>query len=57
MLEARDIPVVDQYDYIVRRGGDVRDASWRQDRHWNPQGHQWAAEAMLEWLERSAACE
>ena len=52
MVEALGIPLVDQYDYIVRRGGDPRDASWRQDRHWNPQGHQWAAEAMLERLER-----
>ena len=57
MLEVRGIPLVDQYDYIVRRGGDPRDASWRQDRHWNPQGHQWAAEAMLERLERNpGAC-
>ena len=53
MAEARGIPLVDQYDYIVRQGGDPRDANWREDSHWNAQGHQWAAEAMLEHLARS----
>ncbi len=53
MAEARGIPLVDQYGYIARRGGDPRDASWPQDWHWNPQGHQWAAEAMLEHLEEN----
>ena len=57
MVEARGIPLVDQYDYIVRQGGDPRDANWREDSHWNAQGHQWAAEAMLERLERNpGAC-
>ena len=53
MAEARDVLLVDQYDYIVRQGGDPRDANWREDSHWNAQGHQWAAEAMLERLERN----
>ena len=53
MAEALGIPLLDQYDYILRRGGDPRDASWRQDWHWNPQGHRWAAEAMLERLDRN----
>ena len=46
------IPVVSQYDHIVRRGGRVRDAHWRIDWHWTPAGHQWAAEAILEHLRR-----
>ena len=46
------IPVVSLYDHIVRRGGRVRDAHWRHDGHWNPAGHQWAAEAILEHLLR-----
>ena len=46
----RRIPMVDQFDYIARSGGLVSDAHWRHDAHWSPQGHQWAAEAMLEWL-------
>ena len=49
---ARGIPVIDQHGYIVRQGGDPRAASWRHDAHWNPTGHQWAAEALFEWLAR-----
>ncbi len=49
----RRIPLVDQLGYVVGRGRFVSDAHWANDFHWNPQGHQWAAEAMLEWLERN----
>ncbi len=49
----RGIPLIDQLDYVARSGGGVQDLHWRYDGHWNPQGHQWAAEAMLEWLERN----
>ena len=53
----RGIPVVDQYDYILRQGGVPRDSGWPRDDHWSPRGHQWAAEAMLEWLAANpAAC-
>ena len=52
MAEARGIPVVDQYDYIVGRGNAVKDAHWAHDAHWNPTGHQWAAEALLEYLKQ-----
>lgn len=50
LAEARDIPVVDQHDYIRRRGGLVREAYWEHDYHWNPQGHRWAAESLLEYI-------
>ena len=50
LTASRDIPVVDQLDYIMRQGGEASDAHWPEDYHWNPQGHQWAAEALLEWL-------
>ncbi len=50
LTASRDIPVVDQLDYILRQGGEESDAHWSEDYHWNPQGHQWAAEALLEWL-------
>ena len=53
LTEARDIPVVNQYDYIVGRGGNVEDAHWPHDGHWSPAGHQWAAEALLEYLRRN----
>ena len=46
------IPVIVQHDWIVRSGGRVEDAHWRHDHHWSPQGHQWAAEAILDWLRR-----
>ena len=53
MAEARDIPVIDQHDYIVRQGGRLQDASFAHDYHWNATGHQWAAEALLEYLKRN----
>ena len=46
----RDIPIIDQMAHILSRDGDPRDANWPNDAHWTPQGHQWAAEALLEWL-------
>ena len=54
MAEERGIPVVNQYDYIVRQSGNPGAASWPNDAHWSPQGHQWAAEALLEWLRENA---
>ena len=50
IAEARGIPVISDYDYVVRRGHDAENGRWRFDRHWNATGHQWAAEAVLEWL-------
>lgn len=50
MAEERGVPVVNQYDYIVRNQGNPGAASWPNDAHWSPQGHQWAAEALLEWI-------
>ena len=49
----RRIPVIDQGDVIYRQGADLRDAEWAHDSHWNPAGHQWAAEALLEYLKRN----
>ena len=50
LAAARDIPAIDQMDHILARGGDPYDAHWPNDPHWSPQGHQWAAEALLDWL-------
>ncbi len=50
IAEARGIPVISYYDYIVRQGYNPMDGRWRYDIHWNATGHQWAAEAVLEWL-------
>ena len=52
MAEARGIPIIDLYDYITRQGAEPIDAHWAQDGHWNPTGHRWAAEALLEYLKQ-----
>ena len=52
LAAAVEIPVVDQADYILRQGFTLADARWPHDGHWNPAGHQWAAEALLEYIER-----
>ena len=58
MAAALDIPVIDQADYIIRQGAEIGDARWRHDGHWNPAGHRWAAEALLEYIEeRPAICD
>ena len=55
LTEARGIPFIDLYDYVVRQGRRIEDGRFALDRHWNLQGHQWAAEALLEYLERNQA--
>ena len=58
MAAERSIPVIDQGDFIRRQGAGLHDARWAHDFHWNPAGHQWAAEALLEYLKRNQAiCE
>ena len=52
MAAALGIPVIDQADYILRQGAALSDAHWPHDGHWNPAGHQWAAEALLEYIEQ-----
>ena len=53
MAAALDIPVIDQAAYILRQGAALTDAQWRGDLHWNDDGHRWAAEALLEWLQEN----
>ena len=53
MAVERGIPVIDQGDFIHRQGAELRDAKWAHDDHWNPTGHRWAAEALLEYLKRN----
>ena len=52
IADERGIPVIDQYDYIIRKGGRIEDAHWTHDEHWNVTGHRWAAEALFEYLEQ-----
>ena len=48
ILGARQIPYVSQRAYIAGNGGKISDAHWRHDAHWSPQGHTWAAQALLD---------
>lgn len=52
LAEARGIPVIDQYDYILRQGGRIEEAHWAHDMHWNHTGHRWAMEALFEHLKQ-----
>ena len=53
LAQERGIPVIDQANYILQQGDQPRDARWKHDSHWNPLGHQWAAEALLEYLKKN----
>ena len=54
MAEARGIPIINQYDYIRHQGADPEtDPRWTRDFHWNEQGHQWAAEALLKYIKEN----
>ncbi len=58
MAATLGIPVIDQADYILRQGAKPEDARWRHNYHWNPAGHRWAAEALLEYIkEHPAICD
>ena len=57
LAEARGIPIVSLHDYLVRQGRKLRDGTFSSDGHWNPTGHQWVAEALLERLrQRPEVC-
>ena len=58
IAEPLGIPVISDYDYNVRQGhirqgNNSRSGRWRVDGHWNAAGHQWVAEAILEWLKEN----
>ena len=54
MAQERGLPVIDQYAYIVRQGHAIEDAHFQHDAHWSANGHLWAAEALMEWMERNS---
>ena len=48
LAKARNIPVIDLYAFNRANGRRGKDAHFPHDGHWSPQGHRWAAEAVLE---------
>lgn len=51
MADEFNIPLLDQFEYIVKIGGDPLKASFKHDGHWTVQGHQWASDVIWEYLD------
>jgi hypothetical protein len=45
------LPLLDLYPIFLKRGGPEL-ARWTHDAHWNPTGHRWASEALIDFLKR-----
>jgi lysophospholipase L1-like esterase len=45
------LPLLDLYPIFLNRGGPEL-ARWKHDAHWNPTGHRWASEALIDFLNR-----
>lgn len=57
LAEERGIPVLDLAGFLREKGVGLAEVRWRTDMHWNPTGHRWVAEALLEyWAERPEIC-
>ena len=53
IADARGIPIINEYDYRVSQRHDTWGGHLHFDGHWTSTGHQWAAEAILEWLKQN----
>ena len=53
MADPRGIPVINLHEYIIAQGTAIGNAHFVGDVHWNAAGHQWAAEALLEYLKQN----
>jgi len=51
-----NLPLLDLYPIFSRKGG-VAVARWKHDGHWNPIGHRWAADALIDFLTRGGYLE
>lgn len=51
MAEPLNIPIISLYDYVTGLGKTIKDTHWEHDGHWNLAGHQWAAEALLQYIQ------
>ena len=56
LLGDRQILYLPLAEHIGRRGGNLNDAHFRHDGHWSPQGHTWAAEALVEHIAAQKIC-
>lgn len=56
ILKEKELPLLSLNEHIATRGGKVADAHWRHDGHWSPQGHTWAAEALVAHIASSNVC-
>ncbi len=52
LLDALGIEYLVQADYIRSLGKHISDADFRYDRHWNADGHRWAAEMLADRIAR-----
>lgn len=43
------IPLLDLYPEFEKRGG-VEKTKWKKDSHWNEKGHEWAADALSQYI-------
>ncbi len=50
IADQNNIPLIDLNTYFSKRG-DLKEARWRYDAHWNKTGHSWAADALFEYLD------
>lgn len=55
LAKAHGVPVIDQYDHLIARGGKPEQAHFSRDGHWSAQGHLWAAEALADYIQANPA--
>ena len=53
MAASRGIPLINLHEYIIAQGATIGNAQFSWDHHWNAAGHQWAAEALLEYMKEN----
>ncbi len=55
MADAAGIPIISMHNYMAHQGAAPHEIRWPHDGHWNPAGHQWAAETLLDYLTHNQA--
>lgn len=52
LASSGSIPLLDQYAWVRAEGRDPKRLSFRLDAHWNEEGHDVAAQMILDYLQR-----